>query len=141
MTKKTRIWTLISLLLMVSMLMLSACGPVPAAEEPAAEEEVAITQKACFIYSSTVSDMGWTYANERGRLYVNENVAGVETAYIENISDFGGSDVEKVIEDFIQQGCTIIVGTSFGYSEAIGVKAGEHPDVVFLNESQYIPGD
>lgn len=157
MTKKYRIWTIVSFLLIASMLVVSACGSQPAAEEKVAEEavaeeaeeeaeeeaveEVAVTEKACFIYSSTVSDIGWTYANERGRQYVNENVAGVETTYIENISDFGGSDVEKVIEDFIQQGCTIIVGTSFGYSEAIGVKAEEHPDVVFLNESQYIPGD
>ncbi len=154
MTKKLRIWTTISLLLIASMLVLSACGPQPAAEEQVAEEEVAeetevedpaeetaVMQKACFIYSSTVSDMGWTYANERGRLYINENIDGVETTFIEEISDFGGSDVEKVIEDFIQQGCTIIVGTSFGYSEAIATKAEEHPEVFFINESQYIPGD
>jgi len=158
MTEKFKIWTIVSFLLIASMLVVSACGPQPAAEEQVAEEavapeteaeeveaepaeEAAAVQKACFIHSSTASDMGWTYANERGRAYVDENVEGVETTLIENISDFGGSDVEKVIEDFIQQGCTIIVGTSFGYSEAIGVKAEEHPDVVFLNESQYIPGD
>ncbi len=148
MAKKLRIWTIISLLLIASMLVLSACGPQPAAEEQVVEEaaeetieESVAMQKACFIHSSTVSDMGWTYANERGRLYLNENVEGVETTLIENISDFGGSDVEKVIEDFIQAGCTIIVGTSFGYTEAIAAKAEEHPDVFFLNESQYIPGD
>jgi basic membrane protein A len=154
MLKKLKIWTIISLLLIASMLVLSACGPQPSAEEQVAEdavveeaeseeaaEETMAMQKACFIHSSTVSDMGWTYANERGRLYVNENVEGVETTLIENISDFGGSDVEKVIEDFIQSGCTIIVGTSFGYTEAIATKAEEHPDVFFLNESQYIAGD
>jgi basic membrane protein A len=154
MLKKLKIWTIISLLLIASMLVLSACGPQPSAEEQVAEdavveeaeseeaaEETMAMQKACFIHSSTVSDMGWTYANERGRLYVNENVEGVETTLIENISDFGGSDIEKVIEDFIQSGCTIIVGTSFGYTEAIATKAEEHPDVFFLNESQYIAGD
>jgi basic membrane lipoprotein Med (substrate-binding protein (PBP1-ABC) superfamily) len=128
-------------------LLLTACGPSveePAAQEPAAEEpaeEAVVAHKACFIYSSTISDMGWTFGNERGRLHVNEQVEGIETAYIEEISDFGGSDVEKVIEDFIQQDCTIIVGTSFGYTEAIATKAGEHPDVTFINESHYIPGD
>ena len=159
MNKKIRIWGVISLLLITSMVVLSACGSPPVSEEPAAEEPVAeepaaeesaaeepaaepaMAHKACYIYSSTVSDMGWTYGNERGRLYVNENVEGVESAYIEEISDFGGSDVEKVIEDFIQSGCTIIIGTSFGYTEAIATKAGEHPEVTFLNESQYIPGD
>ena len=33
MTKKLRIWTTISLLLIASMLVLSACGSQPAAEE------------------------------------------------------------------------------------------------------------
>ena len=170
MNKKMKLWVILSILVITSMLVLSACGPQPAAEEPAAEdpaaeepaaeepaaeepaaeepaaeepaaEEMAMATKACFIYSSTVTDMGWTFGNDRGRQYVLDHVDGVETAYIEEISDFGGSDVEKVIEDFIQQDCTIIVGTSFGYTEAIATKAAEHPEVTFINESHYIPGD
>ena len=127
---RNRIWHLIAMLVIVSMA-LASCGPT---------EEEAEAHKACWIMSSVITDQGWTMANNRGRLYVEENV-GIETAYIENISDFGASDVDKVIEDFIQSGCTIIVGTSFGYTEAIAAKAAEHPDVFFLNESHFIPGD
>jgi basic membrane protein A len=93
--------------------------------------------KVCFFYSSSVNDQGWSTAQDRGRLYLEANVPNVTTTFVDSISDTGGADVEKVLNDFINQGCKVIVGTSFGYTEAIYNVAVKNPNIIFLNESDY----
>ena len=139
-------WSVITML-MIASLLLAGCAsqsattvaPVETAEPPAPTTE---PLKACMFTSSSINDMGWSYANERGRLYMMDKVKGITSTLTDQISDTGGADVVKVIEDMITaQNCKVIIGTSFGYSEAIGTEATKHPDIYFLNESQYVAGD
>jgi basic membrane protein A and related proteins len=123
-------------LLVIVSLFFTGCGSKPAPATQAAEP-----LKVCMITSSSINDMGWSYANERGRLYMNDHVKNITSTLTDQISDTGGADVVKVIEDLITiQNCKVIIGTSFGYSEAIGTEATKHPEIKFLNESQYVAG-
>ncbi len=139
------IWSAIALVLITSVILAGCGSPATTTSAPVATTvpptPTTVALKVCMFSSSSVNDMGWTYANERGRLYMNEQVKGITSTMTDQISDVGGADVVKVVEDMITaQGCKIIIGTSFGYSDAIGTEAAKHPDIYFLNESQYVPG-
>lgn len=142
---RNRTWLVITIF-MIASLILTACGSQPAttAAPVVTTAPIAPTTepiKVCMFTSSSIDDMGWSYAHERGRKYMMENVDGITSTITDQISDVGGADVEKVIEDMITvQNCKIIIGTSFGYSDAISAEATKHPDIYFLNESQYVPG-
>ena len=71
----------------------------PAAEEPAAEEAAADTggqyqipaieedkYNVAFVYVGPHDDGGWTQAHDVGRIWVQENVENVHTAYVENVA-------------------------------------------------------
>ena len=148
---KSRKWIYI-LLAAVLMLTLAACGSQapeeaepPSAEEaePAAPEEEAEPAAAdealsvCFVNNTTVNDQGWSYAHDQGRQYLEANLDGVTTSYVDEIYDTGGVDSAKVFQDLATQGCDLIFGTSFGYNDAIFDVAGANPEVIFLNYDQY----
>jgi basic membrane protein A len=42
--------------------------------------------KVAFVYVGPVGDMGWTYAHDQGRLYLEKEL-GVETAYSELVAE------------------------------------------------------
>jgi basic membrane protein A len=144
---KSQKW--IPILILVSlMLTLAACGPqateappveeveptAPQMEEPApAEEELSV----CFVNNTTVNDQGWSYAHDQGRQYLEANLEGVKTSYVDEIYDTGGVDAAKVFQDLATQGCDLIFGTSFGYNDAIFDVGAQNPDVIFMNYDQY----
>jgi basic membrane protein A and related proteins len=113
----------------------------PAAEEPAAEaEETMEDMKVCFVHNSFVDDQGWSFAHNRGTQYLEENMEGVTTAYVDGVFDTGGTDSAKVFHDLVAQDCSVIFGTSFGYNEAIqeAALASADTDIVFHNYDQYL---
>lgn len=140
-------WTYI-LILGSLMLALAACGPqateappveeaeptAPQMEEPApAEEELSV----CFVNNTTVNDQGWSYAHDQGRQYLEANLEGVKTSYVDEIYDTGGVDAAKVFQDLATQGCDLIFGTSFGYNDAIFDVGAQNTEVIFMNYDQY----
>ena len=142
---KRSTWKYLALLL-VAVFVVSACGPAateePAeVESPAAEEASEETEseelKVCFVNNTTINDQGWSFSHNQGRLYLEENVEGVTTSYVDEVYDTGGVDAAKVYQDLVTQGCEVIFGTSFGYNDAVVQVAEKNPEVLFLNYDQF----
>jgi len=145
--------------LMIAAFVLSACGgaAAPAAEEPAAAEEGAVAEapavdtstegayqipttedgmyNVAFVYVGPHDDGGWSQAHDVGRMWVEENVTDVHTAYVEIVAE--GADAEQVIRSLARKGFDVIFTTSFGYMDASEVVAEEFPDVDIIHLSGY----
>jgi basic membrane protein A len=136
---KRTISVLLTLLLALSLF--SGCGneaiekPASAVEEnPGTEESTSEDFKVGFIYVGPIGDGGWSYSHNEGRLYLEQEL-GVETIYRESVPE--GPEVEKVMNDMIDQGAKVIFATSFGYMDYVEKVSKEHPDVKFLHCSGY----
>lgn len=144
---KSQKW--IYILIAVSMMLLLVACAQPATETPAVEEaeptapqaeEPAATDEelsVCFVNNTTVNDQGWSYAHDQGRQYLEANLDGITTSYVDEVYDTGGVDAAKVFQDLATQGCDLIYGTSFGYNDAIFDVGEKNPDVIFMNYDQY----
>jgi basic membrane protein A len=146
---KRKIWFVISLLL-ISTILLAACATEPEAEETTAPEteeveteEVVESEepfRIAFVYIGPPGDLGWTFEHERGRLLLEEEYGDlVETTYVENVEE--GPDAARVMRDFAQQGYDMIFATSFGYMDHMEEVAAEFPDVIFEHCSGYKTSD
>lgn len=91
--------------------------------------------KVGFIYVGPVGDGGWTYAHDQGRKYLEKEL-GVQTIYKESVKE-DAAEVQKVTEDMINQGATVIIGTSFGFMDGMLNEAKKHPNIKFLHCSGY----
>ncbi len=88
-----------------------------------------------FVYVGPHDDGGWTQAHDVGRLYVQQNVPGVHTAYVENVAE--GADSEQVIRSLARKGFDVIFTTSFGFMDASETVAEEFPDVDIIHISGF----
>ncbi|NQU29827.1 MAG: BMP family ABC transporter substrate-binding protein, partial [Anaerolineae bacterium] len=84
-----------------------------------------------FVYVGPHDDGGWTQAHDVGRMWVEDNVEGVHTAYVEIVAE--GADAEQVIRSLARKGFDVIFTTSFGYMDASEVVADEFPDVDIIH--------
>lgn len=126
---------------------LTACGPKAAAQDCNAETsseavgsyQVPAPVEGCFnvafVYVGPHDDGGWSQAHDVGRLYVQENVPNVHTAYVELVAE--GADAEQVIRSLARKGFNVIFTTSFGFMDASEVVAGEFPNVNIVHISGY----
>ena len=153
---KKMLW--LASVLMIAAFVLSACGgaAAPAAEEPAAEEGAAEAPAAeepaqegayqiptvedgmynvAFVYVGPHDDGGWSQAHDVGRMWVEENVENVHTAYVEIVAE--GADAEQVIRSLARKGFDVIFTTSFGYMDASEIVADEFPDVDIVHISGF----
>lgn len=96
------------------------------------------TLKVGYIYINHPDESGWTYAHDQGRLYVEEET-GVETMYIDWVPE--APESEDRMRELIDQGCNVIVATSFGYMDYVEKVAKEYPDVNFLHTGGYKTAD
>jgi basic membrane protein A len=145
-----RIWLLVAALTVVALVM-AACTP-PASPTPAPEEapEEAPAEEAggyqipdieegkfnvAFVYVGPHDDGGWSQAHDVGRQYVEDNVEGVHTAYVELVAE--GADSEQVIRSLARKGFDLIFTTSFGYMDPTETVASEFPDIDFVHISGY----
>jgi basic membrane protein A len=163
MMSKTARWLWV-ILVVLSLLLLAACGPIPepeataepeatstpeAASTPEATSVPEVTEQppvaeggaelpsAAFVYVGSRGDLGWTYAHDQGRLALEE--MGVETAYAELVPE--GPDAERVVRDFAEKGYDIILATSFGFMDSVMAVAGEYPDTIFEHCTGYQTAD
>jgi len=145
----------VATLMLALALIISACGtpaaeegPAPAeapaqAEEPAAEEqgglEIPDIEEGKFnvaiVMLSTHDDGGWSQAQYDGLMYLQDNVEGVHTAYIESVAE--GADSEQVFRALSRKGFDLIFGGSFGYMDSMEVVAEEFPDIGYIHISGY----
>jgi simple sugar transport system substrate-binding protein len=122
-----------------------ACGkkPVPdATPAPSTSGAAAATpaasgpMKVAFAYVGPVGDAGWTFAHDRARRQVEAELSGkVKTSFVENVPE--AADAERVVRDMVEQGNTLIFGTTFGYMEPMLKVAADNKAVRFEHATGY----
>ncbi|MEG0308767.1 MAG: BMP family ABC transporter substrate-binding protein [Clostridium sp.] len=125
----------IATVLLASVFMLTGCGGAGASGDKTPDKDAKKETKVGFIYVGPVGDGGYTYAHDQGRLYLEKEL-GVKTVIKESVKE-EKSDVQKTAEAMIEEGCNIIVGTSFGFQEGLLAVAKKYPDVKFLHCSGF----
>ena len=92
--------------------------------------------KVAFVYVSPISEAGWTYQHEQGRLAMQKALGGqVGSTVVEAVAE--GADAERVMRDLAAQGHQLIFATSFGYLEPALRVAAEFPNVKFEHAGGY----
>ena len=92
--------------------------------------------KTCFLYSNPIGESGWTYQHELARRELTAALGDrITTKYVENIAE--GPDAERVIRNFVQEGCKLIFTPSFGFMEPTLKVARTAPNVIFMNGTGY----
>ena len=94
---------------------------------------------AAFVYVGPVGDGGWTYAQNQGRIYLEQQVPDVHTAYVESVAE--GADAEQVIRALARKGFELVVTTSFGFMDPTEAVAKEFPKTKFVHISGYKKND
>lgn len=146
---KNKVLWLVSVIIILSFA-LAACGEKTTAteatdckaetsSEAVGSYQVPAAIEGCFnvafVYVGPHDDGGWTQAHDVGRMYVQDNVPGVHTAYVENVAE--GADSEQVIRSMARKGFDVIFTTSFGFMDASEVVADEFPEVNIIHISGY----
>jgi basic membrane protein A len=112
-----------------------------AAATPASSSELTAAKpagplKVAFAYVGPVGDSGWTFAHDLARKEVQAEFGDkVVTSFVENVPE--GSDAERVIRDMVDQGSSLIFGTTFGYMEPMLRVAAEAPGIKFEHATGY----
>lgn len=96
--------------------------------------------KVGFVYVGPISDHGWTYRHDIGRLAIEAEFGdSVETTFVESVPE--GADAERVIRKLASSGHDLIFTTSFGYMNPTIKVAKDFPDVKFEHATGYKRSD
>jgi simple sugar transport system substrate-binding protein len=110
--------------------------PAPAASAP----KPAGPLKVAFAYVGPVGDAGWTFAHDRARKEVQAEFGDkIATSFVENVPE--AADAERVLRDMVDQGNTLIFGTTFGYMEPMLRVAADAKGVKFEHATGYKTAD
>jgi simple sugar transport system substrate-binding protein len=92
--------------------------------------------KVAFAYVGPVGDSGWTFAHDHARKEAQAEFGDkIVTSFVENVPE--AADAERVIRDLIDQGNTLIFGTTFGYMEPMMHLAADAKNVKFEHATGY----
>lgn len=138
---------------MALMLVLSACGGTqPAAEQPAATEEVVAEQPAAteeaapeqpaepFVFGMLLvgpyNDNGWSQAHYEAGLYVEEKF-GAKMVYLDKVNpaDRPGTTPDQLAEELVAQGAKLVIFNSDDMKDASTTFAKNNPDVYVIMAS------
>jgi basic membrane protein A len=116
----------------------SSSSSTSSSSAPAGTTAPAKKIKVGFLYVGPVGDGGYTYAHDQGRLYLEKQLGDkVETSMMESIKE-DTAEVDKACEQMINNGVTVIVGTSFGFMDGLDKSAKKHPEIKYLHCSGYL---
>ncbi len=93
--------------------------------------------KVGMLYVGPVGDHGWTKAHDDSRQYVLDNMSDVEIEFRPSVSP---GDALTQVNELIDTGHNVIIGTSFDFIGAIQQAALTHPEVDFLITSGFSSG-
>lgn len=122
------------LLTLVMAFSVVACGKTEAPKDKAADDVL----KVGFIYIGSINDGGYTQAQHQGTVAMEKHFKGkVKALYQENVNDQDKSAVMTAATNLIDQGCKVIVGTSYGFMDALDELANsdQYKDIKFLHFS------
>lgn len=111
------------------------CGPLgteAAAEALSADFDLAsLNATIGFLFVGPVDDFGYNYAANQGRLCMEALFPNATFLTAENVPE--NAEAERVMEQMIRTGATIVFPTSFGHLDP-AIRVGERfPDVTFFH--------
>lgn len=110
------------------------CLVVPLSKAHAAGDDGIL--KVGFLCVGPVTDWGWNYAHNKGKLYLEKQSAGqVKATIAEKIPE--SAEAERVMEKMIAQGSKLIFTTSYGFLEPALRVAKRHPEVKFMQVNRF----
>src|SRR5262244_3807844 len=96
---------------------------------PAAAFTLEGPPKIAWIYLNAKNDGGWQQAIDEARQKIEKDL-NLKIPFVENVPD-EAAKIAPAAELYIQRGYNVILGSSFGYSDAFKSLAQKHPDVAF----------
>jgi len=135
--KKTLSLMLAVIMLLATFALAGCAKTTPSATNAPTATSAAANPVVGFIYIGQIGDKGWTDAHNNGRLELEK--AGYKTMYVENVPET--ADCITSIKSLIDQGCNVIVATSYGYMDSVISVAKDYPKVTFLHCSGYKQAD
>ena len=116
------------LLAAVMVFALAACG--------GGEDSSGGSGKVGALYIGNVNDGGFTQSMNEA-LEASAEANDLELLIKENLGENDAQAIRDAVTNFIDQGCTIIVGCSFGYGEVLNelANSGDYDDITFLHFS------
>ncbi len=93
--------------------------------------------------SDPAEGAGYTFAHEQGIIAMRDNLGLSDDQIIRkiNIDDADAQATRIAIEECIDEGCSIIFGTSFNYMNTMEEMAAEYPDIIFSHGTGYKSND
>ncbi len=122
-------------LAILSLIVATSCGAPAAQPSPSPSASAPTRLIVGAIHVGSIKDAGYNQAQHEGLVAMTENVPGVKLIEAENVPE--GPDVERVMENMISQGATLIFPQSFGYMDFALNVAQRHPDVKFEHPAGY----
>lgn len=95
---------------------------------PLSQQAIILRPQIAFLYVGPIGDYGWTWSHEQSRKYLER--LQYKTTYANSISQ---ERAPQQIENFIQQGYNIIVGTSHSFVAPIFAQSKKYPHINFLS--------
>ncbi|HWP50284.1 MAG TPA: BMP family ABC transporter substrate-binding protein [Clostridia bacterium] len=147
-----------AILLAAGMLLLGACGGVPASSQAASAASSEVASSAAESSSAPanaiakdnikigvihISDpaegSGYTYTHDQGIVGMQKNLGLRDDQIIRkiNVNDSDATAIETAMLECIEDGANIIFATSWGYMDTCEALAQEYPDVIFSHATGY----
>ncbi|NLI21200.1 MAG: BMP family ABC transporter substrate-binding protein [Clostridiales bacterium] len=118
----------------LSMMLLASLIVLPAS----AEEAVTMDNiKIGFVHVSDPSDMGYTYNHDLGTKAMQAALGLADDQIINKYNVPETDECADALQELIDDGCTIIFGTSFGFENYMLAAAEENPDVEFCHATGF----
>ncbi len=92
------------------------------------------TVRAAWLYISEVGDLGWSWAHDQGRQWVEDEYDWLQTDFSEAVAP---ADSSSVLREYANNEYDIIFGTTFEYMDPMFEVAEEFPDVKFEHNTGY----
>lgn len=132
---------ILALLMVLALVMTSLAGCGDKKDDTNSGDATEPELTVGFIYVGPAKDGGFSEAQDRGRLAMEEHFEGkVKTLKMESVKEEAQA-VKTAALNLMDQGATVIVATSFGFMEPINDLAKEYPDVKFMHFSGNMMND
>ena len=119
-------WLGIGILVIFSLIGLVACGDSGSSSTDGFKVGMALT--------GSKTDGGWKQSAYEGLVQIQDKL-GAEIVFNENTQP---SDYEKILRDYTKEGCALVIGHGFEFTDGAKVVAEEYPDVKFVVTSSEV---
>lgn len=88
---------------------------------------------------SSEDKSGYTYAHELGIRSMESNIGLKETQIVrkDEVDDGDSKAIAKALDELIEEGCNVIITTSWGYMDLTESYAAKYPDIYFAHSTGY----